>query len=327
MLIKARIENHSEWLFQEEIPEKYVPDHRLSERQVNIRHAPVEMKNYQLSTNGLFLLYSEMNFSDAVRIETEVDGDVIASQFIFSREKKKKAGISGGGQYRQSRHNIRYVPAQRQSYEVKPDWEYIYFLVVLSRDYYFNLVDTGTPMHENFMGEINKGVAASFIGEDLYVTPEMRKSIDGIRECKQAGDLKRMFTDARVMELIMYQLEQFSQFLKDEGNVLHDEDISKLEYVREFLEQHYIDPPTQRELSRMAAINESKLRTGFKRYFGTTIYDFITRLRMVEARRLIVEERKNNMYEVATSVGFKHQASFTNAFKRYYGFPPSGVRV
>ncbi|SFW19177.1 AraC-type DNA-binding protein [Sinomicrobium oceani] len=325
MLIRARIENHNEWLFLEDIPEKYVSNHRLSERQVSIRHAPVHMKNYQLSTNGLFLLYSEMNFSETVRIETEVSGDAIASQFIFCKD--KTGGASRGSRYRQSRHNIRYIPAQRQFYEVRPDQEYIYFLIVLSRDYYFNLVDTGTPIHENFIGEIDKGTPASFIGEDLYVTPEMRKSIDGIRECKQDGDLKRMFTDARVMELIMYQLEQFSQFLKDEKNLLQDEDVSKLEYVREFLEQHYISPPTQRELSRMAAINESKLRTGFKRYFGTTIYDFITRLRMVEAKRLIVEERKNNMYEVATSVGFKHQASFTNAFKRYYGFPPSGVRT
>lgn len=69
------------------------------------------------------------------------------------------------------------------------------------------------------------------------------------------------------------------------------------------------------------------MRTGFKKYFGTTIYDFVTRMRMVEARRLITEEKKNNMYEVGTMVGFKHQASFTNAFKRYYGFPPSEVKL
>ncbi len=324
MLIKAKIENHNEWLFLEEIPEKYVPDHRLSERQISIKHTPVNMKNYQLSTNGLFLLYSEMNFSQNVRIETEVEGDAIASQFIFIKDKPVSKTKY---RYGRSRHNIRYIPTQKESYEVKADTDYIYFLIVLSKDYYLNLVDVSSPLQEGFIQGMEKGVFSSFVDEDLYVTPEMRDSIESIRECKQDGDLKRMFTDARILELIMYQLEQFSQYLQDEKEVLQEADIEKLEHVREVLEAGFVNPPTQKELARIALLNESKLRTGFKKYFGTTIYDFITRLRMVEARRLIVEEKKNNMYEIGSLVGFKHQASFTNAFKRYYGIPPSEVRL
>lgn len=325
MLIKAKIENHNEYLFMEELPEKFVSNHRLSERQVNIKQSPVDMKNYQLSTNGLFLLYAEMNFSENVRIETEIDGDAIASQFIFSKE--KKSGNKSKPRYGRSRHNIRYLPTQKESYEVRAEMEYIYFLVVLSKDYYLNLVDTTSPLHEDFLREMEKGITSSFTDEDLYVTPEMRNSIEGIRECKQDGHLKRMFTDARILELIMYQLEQFSQYLQDEKELLQDEDIEKLDRVRELLEQNYVNPPTQKELAKKALLNESKLRTGFKKYFGTTIYDFITRKRMVEARRLIVEEKRGNMYEIGNLVGFKHQASFTNAFKRYYGMPPSEVKL
>lgn len=87
MLIRARIENYNEWLFLEEIPEKYVAGHRLSERQINIKHAPIDMKNYQLSTNGMFVLHSEMSFSEVAKIESEVEGDAIACQFIFSKKK------------------------------------------------------------------------------------------------------------------------------------------------------------------------------------------------------------------------------------------------
>ncbi|MGO3161912.1 helix-turn-helix domain-containing protein [Sphingobacterium sp. JB170] len=324
MLIKAKIENHNEWLFLEEIPEKYIHNHRLSEREINIRHSPVHMRNYQLSTNGLFLLHSEMSFNQKVRIETEVEGDAIASQFIFVKD---RAGSKTKPRYGRSRHNIRYIPAQKESYEVKADTDYIYFLIVLSKDYYLNLVDVSSPLQEGFIHEMEKGVFSSFMDEDLYVTPEMRTSIESIRECKQDGDLKRMFTDARILELIMYQLEQFSQYIQDEKEILQGTDIEKLEHVREILESNFIDPPAQKELARIALLNESKLRTGFKKYFGTTIYDFVTRLRMVEARRLIVEEKKNNMYEIGNLVGFKHQASFTNAFKRYYGMPPSEVRL
>lgn len=324
MLVKAKLENHNEWLFLEEIPEKYIPNHHLSERQISIKNAPVDMKNYQLSTNGLFLLHSEMNFSHNVRIETEVEGDAVASQFIFSKEKGNTLA-SNNVRYTRGRHNIRYIPTGKECYEVKANQEYVYFLIVLSKDYYLNLVDTSSPLHEDFMREMEKGTGVSFVNEDLYITPEMRKAIEGIRTCKHDGGLKRMFTDARIMELIIYQLEQFSLYLQGENETINGEDVEKLELVRELLEAKYVSPPTQKELARFATINESKLRTGFKKYYGTTIYDFITRLRMLEARRLITEERNTNMNEVSMLVGFKHQSNFTRAFKRYYGLSPSEV--
>ncbi|SES11603.1 helix-turn-helix transcriptional regulator [Pedobacter rhizosphaerae] len=325
MIVKAKIEHHKDFLFMEEIPDTYVSDHRLAEKSITIKDAPVGIKNYQLSTNGLFLVYSEMKFDAPARIMTEVQGEAITSQFIFSKgtttTTKEKAGKFG-----RSRHNIRYIPSTKESYEVKPDVEFVYFLIVLSKDYYLRLVDLYSPLHEQFVQEMEKGISTSFAEQDLFMTPEMRRSIDAIMTCRQNGELKRLFTDARITELIMYQLEQFSQHIQGGKETLQDRDISKLEEARAILEQQYIDPPTHKQLSKMILLNEFKLRTGFKKYFGTTIYDFVTRLRMEEAKRLILEEGKN-MYEVGINVGFKHQASFTNAFKKYYGILPSDVRV
>ncbi|HEY0177762.1 MAG TPA: AraC family transcriptional regulator [Pedobacter sp.] len=324
MLIKAKIENHSEWLFLEEIPDKYMADHRISEKQVTIKNAPIGMNNYQISTNGLFLLYSEMRFDEQVRILTEVEGEAIACQFIFSKQGPSKKKVQK--MFGQSRHNIRYIPSSKDAYEIKPNVDYIYFLAVLSKDYYLHLVDVASPLHEGFVREMEKGIYTSFAESDLSVTPEMRRSIDEIRACKQDGALKRLFTDARMLELIMYQLEQFSQSMDDEQDILRDEDITKLEAAREILQEQYRQPPTQKQLSKLILLNEFKLRSGFKKYFGSTIYDYITRLRMEEARKLIVKEKKN-MYEVGMLVGFKHQASFTKSFKKYYGITPSDVKA
>ena len=325
MIVKAKIANQNEFLFMEEIPDKYSHDHRLSEKLLTIRDSAIEMKNQQISTNGMFLLYSEMLFDQPLKIVTEVEGEAIASQFIFSRESgTAKKQLTAG--YRNSRHNIRYIPSAKETFELRSGVQYTYFMLVLSKEYYLHLVDFCSPMHEEFVRDMEKGIYTSFSEDDLFVTPEMRKSIDDIRDCKQEGMLKRLFTDARVLELIMYQLEQFGKYVDPEKMVLRDEDITRLESAREILEQDYMNPPTQKQLSKMVMLNEFKLRSGFKQYFGSTIYDYITRLRMEVARKLIVQESKN-MYEVGIEVGFKHQASFTNAFKKYYGILPSEVRV
>lgn len=324
MLIKAKIENQSEWLFLEEIPDKYTADHRISEKRVTIKDAPIGMNNYQVSTNGLFLLYSEMRFDEQVRILTEVEGEAIACQFIFNKLDPSKKKVQQT--YGRSRHNIRYIPSSKEAYDIKPNVDYIYFLAVLSKDYYLHLVDVASPLHEGFVREMERGIYTSFADTDLSVTPEMRRSIEEIRACKQDGAVKRLFTDARMLELIMYQLEQFSQSMDDEEDVLRDEDITKLEAARGILEEQFRQPPTQKQLSKMILLNEFKLRSGFKKYYGSTIYDYITRLRMEEARKLIVKEKKN-MYEVGMLVGFKHQASFTKSFKKYYGITPSDVKA
>lgn len=324
MIVSARIEHHQDFLFKEEIPDKYVAAHRLSEKVLSIKETPADIQNYQLSTNGLFLIYSEMRFEKPTRILTEINGEAITSQFILTKEvnvpdKKQK-------RYGSSRHNIRYIPSSKQAYEVKPDIDFIYFLIVLSKDYYLNLVDLYSPLQEHFVQEMQKGKTTSFGEEDLFATHEMRHTIAAIRSSRQEGELKRLFTDARITELILYQLEQFSQFAETGKEDLIERDIPKLEEAREILEQQYMAPPTHKQLSKMVSLNEFKLRNGFKKYFGSTIYDYITRLRMESAKRMIIEERKN-MYEVGIHVGFKHQASFTNAFKKYYGILPSEIRV
>ena len=321
MLIKAKLENHDEWLLSEEVPEKYVPNHRLTEQYTVMQDGPVEMKNYQLSTDGLFLLYSEMNFSDRIRIETEVEGDVIASQFIFCKEKLNMAPSETHRPFR-GRHNIRYIPTSKESYEINADLEYIYFMLVLSKDYYLNLVDTTSPLHKDFMREMEKGKSVSYVDKDLYVTPEMRQSIDEIRACKHDGDLKRMYTDTRIMELFFYQLEQFSHTLQHQTDRNSIEDIDKLLLVRRYLESNYVNPPAQKDLARVATLNESKLRTAFKKVFGLTIYDFVTQLRMDEARRLMLESKDKSINDIASQVGFSHQGNFTRAFKRYFGLSP-----
>ncbi|MBT2560145.1 helix-turn-helix transcriptional regulator [Pedobacter sp. ISL-68] len=323
MIVKAKIETDNEWLLLENLPDQYSPGHYLSEKQVTIKNLSVGMNNYQISTNGLFILHSEMKFDQPARIVTEVEGEAIACQFIFSNDHSSKKMLKP--RQGRSRHNIRYIPSSKESYEVKPGIDYVYFLVVLSKDYYLHLVDFHSPLHEKFVMEMEQGIYTSFAEKDLFVTPEMRRSIDDILSCKQDGELKRMYTDARILELIMYQLEQFSSFPDEDKYTFKSEDLLKLEEAREILEQQFIQPPTQKQLSKIIFLNEFKLRSGFKKYYGTTIYDYITGLRMKQARKLIVEE-KRNMYEVGVLVGFKHQGSFTHAFKKYYGILPSEVR-
>ena len=125
----------------------------------------------------------------------------------------------------------------------------------------------------------------------------------------------------------MLQLEQMQLDGEQAGrSLIKPEDMEKLYRAKNILDRDYANPPTLRELSRTINLNEFKLKQGFKAYYGTPVYGYITRLRMETAKRMIIYERKS-IGEVAHAVGFKHQAHLTDAFKKYYGILPSQVKL
>lgn len=317
MIVRSKIDHLQDWLFIEEIPESYNQVNAISEKKVAIERHPIKMQNYLLSSSGLFLMHSVMSFSENVTIQTGIEGHSIVSQFVFYHTPGSKSAHQGG-----SRHNIRFIPSSTSRHELKAGTEYTYFLMVISKDYYYKLIDRHSSLHEEFVQEIDKGISANFSQVDMRVLPEMHRIIEEIMENKRTGEFKRLHTEAKVLELLIYQIEQLNTEQEVEGKLLRNEDIRKLEAARDILERNFISPPTHRELALEVMLNESKLRTGFKEYFASTIYDYVTRLRMELAKDLLLTENKS-ISEVANLTGFKHQANFSIAFKKYFGCPPS----
>lgn len=320
MVVKSKIEGSNEWLFIEDIQDVFVAGSTISEKKVTIERSPIKMENYQLSSGGLFLMHSEMKFTEPVRIHTEVIGETITSQFVFYYPVPSKKTPS----YAASRHNIRFIPSSSSSYELKAGVDYTYFMMVLSKAYYYKLIDRHSSLHEDFVHEIEKGLTTSYAPMDMQVTPEMQRIILDLHEGKKTGELRRLHTEAKVLELLINQIEQLNNEQPEDYKILKDADIEKLEMARLILEARFTDPPTQKELAQEVMLNESKLRKGFKEYFATTIYDYVTRLRMELAKNLLLEERKT-IYEVTMLTGFRHQTNFSIAFKKYFGMSPSDI--
>ena len=328
MKIKSKIEGMYEWLFIEELPDAYSAVTPLSEKHISIKKEPVKkLLCYQLCSGGMFLMHSNMQFNKAVRILSDVEGETITSQFIFYEGNDIGKIPQQKAIYGNNRHNIRYIPSSKGRHEVIPDLEYNYFLMVLSKDYYFHLVNRHSLIHSDFVSAIMQGRYTSLAAQDLAVTMEMKRVINDICESKKSGELKRLFTESKVLELLILQLEQMQQSGEKPGRPLISmDDMEKLYKAKELLDSSYVSPPTIIELSKIISLNEFKLKQGFKAYYGTTVYGYVTRLRMETARRMILQENKS-IGEVAHAVGFKHQAHLTDAFKKYYGILPSQAKI
>lgn len=132
---------------------------------------------------------------------------------------------------------------------------------------------------------------------------------------------------ARSMELLVLSADALDRSDKSakESVVFTAREFAMLERAREILAADFSEALTIPGLARRLGTNATKLKSGFRLLFGTTIFTCRNRYRMDQAMQLLVADRLP-IAIVAHSVGFRHQASFTSAFRAHFGFTPKQAR-
>jgi len=111
------------------------------------------------------------------------------------------------------------------------------------------------------------------------------------------------------------------------GLVLHDSAINtgsdlRLRRVINFIEKHPDQPVKIGTLVSLAGISEAQLRRIFHAELGVSPKQYLVRVRMEYACRLLSAEGLR-VGEVADLLGFASPFQFSAQFRRFYGVPPS----
>jgi YesN/AraC family two-component response regulator len=98
-----------------------------------------------------------------------------------------------------------------------------------------------------------------------------------------------------------------------------------IERIRAHITQNYAEDLTLPRLAGMFFMNPSYVSALFKKRYGETLTDYITRVRMEQAAQmLLVGDRKS--YEISEQVGYKNVRHFNYVFKNYFGVNPTEYR-
>jgi len=143
-----------------------------------------------------------------------------------------------------------------------------------------------------------------------------------IRQCPFAGITRYIFTESKLLELFVLQIDQVHALQSSASKEYWSPaDKEKLYAVKEFIATSYLEPLSLKQLTRQFGLNEFKLKKGYKYFFQTTVFGDIHRLRMQQARHLLTE-RMMNVTDVAYHIGYNNLSSFSYAFKKVFGFNP-----
>jgi len=166
-------------------------------------------------------------------------------------------------------------------------------------------------------------------GSGYFVLPETGKTSKSSRVCllfRQLLDIARdtpyspLFCDYALSTLVMEISQEFLR--SDAASKLN----SRLEQLIEWLRVNYNTALNLTSIASRFDYNSDYLSTRFKQYKGMPLMKYITKIRIAEAKKLLVNTQKG-MKEIAYETGFGDEKNFFKRFKQYEGLSPAKYRT
>lgn len=171
----------------------------------------------------------------------------------------------------------------------------------------------------------NEGHVKRLIKNPCYITPAMRDIIREILECPFDETTRQFYFDLKVREYLYVMLEHTYHRPSPRYHFTPYEIACILKAHKLLLEDLSKTPLSLRMLSKAAAINEFKLKAGFRQLFGLSVFDCLHEERMEKAREFLLttdEPLKN----ICVLTGYPRMTNFITAFRKRFGYTPGSLR-
>lgn len=162
---------------------------------------------------------------------------------------------------------------------------------------------------------------------DDIVSPKIHR----LRELYPELGADRIWLDEQLVDLMQNVLLLHSDVIsrmnkiKSTRKSTREELLRRVSTAHEVIMEHFREPLTLVQLSRVATLSVNHLIRNYKKVYGVTPHQHIASLRLMEAKRLL---RKSSLSvsEVCWSVGFESLGSFITTFHRKMGLSPREYR-
>ncbi|TWI77930.1 AraC-like DNA-binding protein [Lacibacter cauensis] len=187
------------------------------------------------------------------------------------------------------------------------------------------LLEELVPYFPDFKKVIKNNTATFQINPSIWTIPSLKKATNELIECPYSEQSKHYYFDLKVRE-VLYQLLELTYRKTNKQYNYTSFEVGKIHTVKSILENS-IDqkPPTIKSLAKKVAINEFKLKTGFRQLFHSSLFEFITDQKMHFAHHLLLNSDKP-IKEIAALVGYPLTTNFITAFRKKFGYTPGSLR-
>lgn len=151
----------------------------------------------------------------------------------------------------------------------------------------------------------------------------------GTRIEEVLGIKYRFITESARIEnqenLCIWVVQLLENFMDRIYKARHVKNYQRLEKAMNYIETHYDDSLSVEQIAGEVCLSPSRLSHIFKNELGTTLGDFIAKVRIEKAKQLLRNEELP-VLQIALAVGFSDQSYFTKVFKSFEKCTPKAFR-
>jgi len=115
--------------------------------------------------------------------------------------------------------------------------------------------------------------------------------------------------------LYKWMIKVFSSFMEEVSNSSNKKNMAIVERAMKCMRTNYNKNLTLGKIAKAACVNTYYLSHLFKKELGMTVVDYLTKVRIEEAKRLLQNDRMS-IIEIALEVGYEDQSYFSKVFKK-----------
>ncbi len=309
-------------IIEKEYQDWFEPVHEcITEKTTHIEHYLGNGIYKEIYFDGIHIGFGNTFLRNNIQLDFESDFETIEMHFALNGKSTVSTNtLDKSISFVPHQHNIIYA----NGICGKMQWESEYFQLCeinLAPDFFNRFLPKDSHIFDTFRNIIENGKSGLLAKNHHPISHKMYQIVDEIMNCHRQGIFKRMFLEAKVIELLLLQLEQFSADSAFNLSIKKS-DIEKIYGVREFILRNLDSSHSLIDLAHKVGTNEFVLKKGFKELFGTTVFSFWNDAKMEQAKQLLLEHDMT-VGEVSEQIGYKSQRHFSTAFKRKYGVVPS----
>lgn len=257
--------------------------------------------------------HSRFNMQGTMHLSLKLLDETPGIRIIFNMKNRTNFSVNGRQMTRlRLQYNLIYNPESTIEY-VFSKGTYAAFVIFIPYQWLLHKKDYDLEI-ASILEQIDQQKSFTITKNS---TAHMRDIVDKLLN----GINKRpIYIEGKILELLNHIFDQSNtsqqRFLKQNFS---DNDIQKIEYAMEYIQENMSKPCTIAELSKEVGITPLKLKIGFRQLYGFTIHHLVQDERMTLASKLLSETDKS-IKEIAHLVGFSSHSHFSTAFKKWHGY-------
>lgn len=309
-------------------PEKFFdPESAITETKTVTGHQKSHGLHHILYFENISIGRSLVSSQEKLSLNLEYDFSSILLEFVVSVNNLSARDHSSNEfmNYSSNQHNILFVSGSNFNHFHDPSDQIEMIRIHIDPDFFKRFLPE-KKVFDTFRKQLEMGMLAKLNSVNLPITPEMTAVLQDIMATQRKGFYKRIMIEAKVIELLLLQFEQYENFtIKPFCHSIKKKDVDKMHEAKIIIETNLQTPCSLIDLAHLVGTNEYNLKKSFKEVFGTTVFGYLSQLRMEEARQLLLRGEMN-INQIADYIGYKNANHFSTAFKKHFGYNPSELK-